>query len=231
MDTNNKENFFDKKIIFKPWGFEYVIFRNKKKLSITYLNLNYNKSTSLHCHPRKKTGFIILNGKMNVQVGLYKKNIKTFSPLSRLVIRPGLFHSLKSISKKGTTALEIETPVEKNDLLRFKDNYGRKDKPYEKKFFRNFDKKEIFFSKPKLKNSNIYYFEKNKVTVKYVSNHKDLIGFKNNSTCAILDGEIINKKKLPVLKYGEIVRVETIKKFLNFYLIKNKLLVLIASKG
>lgn len=231
MKKKNIENFFDKKIIYKPWGKEYIIFRNKKKLSITHVSLNFNKSTSLHCHPQKKTGFIILNGKMNVQVGLYKKNTKNFLPLSRLVIRSGLFHSLKSVSKQGTTALEIETPVKKNDLLRFKDNYGRKDKPYEKNSFGYLSKKETLFVKPSSKNSNVYHFGKTKIILKYIYKKKDLVGFKKDSTCAILDGVIINKDKIPVLKYGEIVRIETIKKFLNYYLIKNKLLVLIASRG
>jgi len=27
-----KEDFYDKKIVKKPWGYEYVCFRNKKKL-------------------------------------------------------------------------------------------------------------------------------------------------------------------------------------------------------
>ena len=30
-------------------------------------------------------------------------------------------------------ALEFETPVNKNDLIRFKDSYGRAKKPYEGK--------------------------------------------------------------------------------------------------
>ena len=42
---------------------------------------------------------------------------------------------------------------------------------------------------------------------------KIYVGFKKDSTCAISDGVIINKDKIPVLKYGEIVRIEAIKKF------------------
>ena len=76
----------------------------------------------------KKTGFIILNGKASVQIGIYKKNIKIYNSLSRLVLRPGLFHSLKAVSKKGLTALEFETPYDKNDLVRFEDRYGREKK-------------------------------------------------------------------------------------------------------
>ena len=36
------------------------------------------------------------------------------------MIRTGLFHSIKSKSKKGLIALELETPANKKDLVRFK---------------------------------------------------------------------------------------------------------------
>ena len=42
------------------------------------------------------------------------------------MIARGLFHPIKSLSKGGLLALEFETPVDKNDLVRFKDKYGRK---------------------------------------------------------------------------------------------------------
>ena len=33
------------------------------------------KKTSLHCHPKKKTGFILLDGKVEVMIGFYEKKI------------------------------------------------------------------------------------------------------------------------------------------------------------
>ena len=53
------------------------------------------------------------------------------------MIRTGLFHSIKSLSKNGVKALEFETPV-KNDLVRYED-YGRKFKSYEGKNFIKFE--------------------------------------------------------------------------------------------
>ena len=41
------------------------------------------------------------------------------------MIARGLFHSIKSLSRDGLLALEFETPVDKKDLVRFKDPYGR----------------------------------------------------------------------------------------------------------
>ena len=35
-------SFYDNKIVRKPWGYEYTIFRNSKRLAITFLNINYN---------------------------------------------------------------------------------------------------------------------------------------------------------------------------------------------
>jgi len=90
---------YDNRIVLKPWGEEYNIFRNKKKIAITYLKVKKGLSTSLHCHPVKKTGFLILKGTAEVQIGIYKKNIKSYPPMSILVLRPGLFHRIKANNK------------------------------------------------------------------------------------------------------------------------------------
>ena len=65
----NNNNFYDNKVVYKPWGYEYIIFRNSNRLAITFVKINYKHKTSLHCHPRKKTGFIILSGEALVQLG------------------------------------------------------------------------------------------------------------------------------------------------------------------
>ena len=70
----NKRDFYSNKIVNKPWGYEYVIYSNSNKLAITLVKINYGHKTSLHCHPQKKTGFIILSGKAQVQIGIYKEN-------------------------------------------------------------------------------------------------------------------------------------------------------------
>ena len=139
----------DNLVVQKPWGNEYIVCKNKT--SATWLlNLKYNKKTSLHCHPKKKTGFVLLDGKVEVMLGFYEKRI-LYSP-SKLTIRPGLFHSTKALSKNGATILEIETPIDKHDLVRFKDDYGRENKPYEdiKKMIKK-TKGDIVFKIPKKK--------------------------------------------------------------------------------
>ena len=49
-----KDTLYDNRLVKKPWGYEYVVYRNKNNLSVTLLKINHNQSTSLHCHPQKK---------------------------------------------------------------------------------------------------------------------------------------------------------------------------------
>ena len=48
------DSFYDNRIVHKPWGYEYVVYRNLNNLCVTLLSIDYNKKTSLHCHPNKK---------------------------------------------------------------------------------------------------------------------------------------------------------------------------------
>ena len=45
----------------KPWGHEYLIYKNED-IAIWHLFINKWESTSLHCHPNKKTGLLVLRG-------------------------------------------------------------------------------------------------------------------------------------------------------------------------
>ena len=80
----------------------------KKKLCITLLKINFNKSTSLHCHPKKKkSGFMLLEGKANFQLGLWKKKTEKHNSPSKRMIARGLFHSIRAVSKKWTYSTRI----------------------------------------------------------------------------------------------------------------------------
>ena len=180
----------------KPWGYEYTIYRHLNKLSVTYLKIKKNHRTSLHCHPKKKTGFILLDGKVEVMIGFYEKKI--LKAPDKLMIRPGLFHSTKSLSKKNSIVLEIETPINKNDLVRYKDNYGRENKPYEGKKKMKRLENEIIFKVPPKFGSNEYKYKNLKITVEKIKNINKLISNRNKNTIfGILDGGLVdNKKKL-----------------------------------
>ncbi|SVE42122.1 uncharacterized protein METZ01_LOCUS494976, partial [marine metagenome] len=71
----SKDNsFYRNRVVYKPWGYEHVVYSDSNRLAITLVRINYGHKTSLHCHPRKKTGFIILDGKALVQIGIYKSS-------------------------------------------------------------------------------------------------------------------------------------------------------------
>ena len=84
----------------------------------------------MHCHPNKTTGLILLDGLAEISFLNNKLNIQS---LEKVMIRKGLFHSTKAKSKNGVNIFEIETPVDKHDLVRLEDSYGREAKPYEGK--------------------------------------------------------------------------------------------------
>ena len=222
----NKSSFYDNKIVFKPWGYEYVVYRNANHLSVTLLNINYNKSTSLHCHPSKKSGFILLGGKALFQLGLRKKNTELHTSPSKRMMARGLFHSIKSVSKNGLLALEFETPVNKNDLVRFKDSYGREKKSYEgKKFTKSIESKFIKFKTPKLGKKQIYKIGKVNVALEVHRNFVKLLKNKNSTIFAILDGSISDNKGRNVLSYGDIIKTDDLRMLSKVFKIKKKLSV------
>ena len=150
--SNISNNFYDDKIVLKPWGYEYTLFRIGSHCRVVFVHIKYQNKTSLHCHPSKNTGFIILEGNTNVQLGIYKSNVlklyhQKFPYFQRLVLRKGLYHSLEAKTKEGLYALEFEFPANESDLLRFEDSYGREKKNYEGK---NSTKLNNFFCFKKL---------------------------------------------------------------------------------
>ena len=118
------------KVVIKPWGNEYLVYENND-IALWHLHINQGESTSMHCHPKKTTGLILLNGEAEVGFLADKRVIKG---LDKVMIRRGLFHQTKALSEGGVDIFEVETPNDKEDLVRLNDNYGRQDKPYETTF-------------------------------------------------------------------------------------------------
>ena len=221
---NKKKFSYDNRVVTKPWGNEYVVYRNSSKLSVTLLNINYNKKTSLHCHPTKKLVLLFCLA----ELGLWKATSKYFNAPSKLMIRTGLFHSIKAVSKKGLCALEFETPVNKKDLVRFKDSYGREKKPYEgKEFTSKTSTNDIIFKKTKKKITQKYIFDnKVELSMETHKNFKLLNKEKMQTVFAILDGKVVDKHNRSVLSYGDIIKTGTLKKLSEVFKIKKNLTLL-----
>ena len=204
--------------VIKPWGSEYKIYSNLVS-STKLLRINPGKSTSLHCHPIKKTGFVLIKGSVDVDLGFY--NTKKLTPISRLMIRPGLFHCTKNLDKYSATILEIETPINKDDLVRFKDDYGRENKPYEdKKSMIKLDENDPLLDEPKLNSVNEYSVDGIKIKINKTNDVNQLLKLKSNNIVAVLDGGFESEDNQLVLSPGDIVGLETIKKLAEAFKIQ-----------
>jgi len=114
-------DFVGSELTQKPWGEEYLVCRTESA-ALWCLSLNKNTSTSFHCHPLKRTGYVVLNGNVNIEFMSSNRNLSTGEFIN---FRQGLFHKTTALSERALI-LEIESPDNKADLLRLEDSSGRK---------------------------------------------------------------------------------------------------------
>jgi mannose-6-phosphate isomerase-like protein (cupin superfamily) len=172
---------YNKNIVKKPWGYEYLAYENEN-VGLWFLYIAPNQSTSMHCHPKKTTGLVLLNGEAEISFLADKRELKA---LDKVMIRRGLFHSTKAISDKGAFIFEIETPVNKQDLVRLNDQYGRTSKPYEDSTFEETKTNDcLWIQEPKLGESKIYLFADCTLKVETINNIK-IINDKNDDDLLI----------------------------------------------
>jgi mannose-6-phosphate isomerase-like protein (cupin superfamily) len=119
----------------KPWGEEYLIYENED-VAIWHLTIKPGKQTSLHSHPKKKTGLIVAGGAAEVCFLNSKHNLL---PCQKIMIRQGVFHQSTNYLSTDLRLLEIETPVDKADLVRLSDPYGRAGKEYQPDYNKEID--------------------------------------------------------------------------------------------
>ncbi|MEK7203791.1 MAG: hypothetical protein AAB627_01795 [Patescibacteria group bacterium] len=118
---------FSELIVNKPWGNEYLVYRNSE-VEVWNLFIKQSEATSMHCHPNKKTALVVLDGK--ARLSSLNESIELL-PMSAAILDPGVFHSTQAVSPGGVRILEFETPPMKHDIIRLEDRYGRANKGYE----------------------------------------------------------------------------------------------------
>lgn len=129
LDYNNS-------IVLKPWGYEYLAFENDN-VAIWMLHISRTQKTSMHSHPNKTTALVLLNGEKAKISSM--NNDYLLKESDCLMIDKSAFHQTEAISdienipmsQNGIWVMEIESPVDKSDLVRLKDNYGRVNSAYE----------------------------------------------------------------------------------------------------
>lgn len=113
-------------VVRKPWGYEYLAYANDR-VALWILHINEGEATSLHCHPLKETELIVLEGEIDFSTSDQRAVLQAGQAVR---IERGVFHQSRSNSV-NCRVLEIERPNNKHDLLRLRDDYGRKDQGYE----------------------------------------------------------------------------------------------------
>ena len=114
-------------VVPKPWGFEFLCAEDSE-IATWFLSIGKGHSTSMHCHPNKRTVLVILSG---IALGRTLHGSMVLGPGKIVIYEPGVFHSTKGVTK--IEMVEIEYPNKKEDLLRLEDNYGREKMGYEGK--------------------------------------------------------------------------------------------------
>jgi len=118
---------YKNKVVLKPWGYEYLVFENTH-VAVWFLHIKNGHSTSMHCHPLKKTSLIILSGKALCNTFEHRYYLEG---IGAIILDKAVFHSTKALSSNGINVLEVESPPNKTDLVRLEDEYGRESCGYE----------------------------------------------------------------------------------------------------
>ena len=210
---------YSKSVVKKPWGYEYLVYENEY-VGLWFLHIQEGQSTSMHCHPNKTTGLMVIDGEAEVS---FLSNTFDLKPCHKLMIRKGLFHSTKAISKNGAQIFEIETPVDKHDLVRLDDQYGRTGKPYESKFYESPKYDDcLWIEDPKDGIEITYKFKNLKIKVASIKTIKELENLPDHLNIIFLRGGISTDYDINVAGPGDIVRIDVLKKLTNVFKKINK---------
>lgn len=211
---NNKTE-YKNVIVNKPWGYEYLAYENEH-VGLWFLHIEKNQETSLHCHPKKDTGLIVLNGTVNVS---FLNDINRLSSGRKIMIRKGLFHSTKALSDGGAAIFEIETPKIKHDLVRLEDKYGRKAKPYEGKSSEILKSEEcIFFKDPKKDKKNIYIFQNCKIIIESILKKESLLSKEDHENLIFLNGGILTDDgNTTIAGPGDVIASHIVKRLIGTF--------------
>lgn len=185
-------------VVRKPWGHEYLLYENGN-IGIWFLNIKHRQKTSLHCHPNKRTALIVLSGVAEVS---FINGSQILKPGQKIMIRSGVFHSTEALS--DLKIMEVETPNDKEDLLRLEDSYGRAGKPYEDEDSHTHDIQMI-----KLENNTV--IGDCVLNILKINNVKEI---PENCNLVLLEGQIYYNN-YPVCLPGDSMDSDTLVKFMN----------------
>lgn len=197
---------YENGIVTKPWGYEYLMYQSDK-IGIWFLHIIEGCQTSLHCHPAKKTGYILLSGEAEVS---FLKDSTRLKAVGKLMIREGLFHSTRAISSGGVYVIEVESPPDKTNLVRLEDAYGRKDLPYEgDDAVVPLTTDCIMFNPPELGKPSVYMVSGVNLVIEHLEKLDSLKERPPEEVILVLDGGLVSKDGDPILSSGDVITIST----------------------
>lgn len=207
---------YSRVVVRKPWGKEYLLYQTAD-VAIWILKINCNAETSMHCHLNKKTSLIALEGAVSVSTLHETCSLK---PADGVIISKGVFHQTKNIELTGATSwiMEIESPVNKHDLVRIGDKYGRVGFGYEdEKYFLNRNSNYNYLTRdPSAAYQNIQKrFNEVTVGLKIIESQVELDSLQllhDDDAVSVVMGDTALRKKSGMVQRGEIISGATIKK-------------------
>ena len=202
-------------VVKKPWGYEYLVYENEH-IALWFLDISKDQKTSMHCHPNKTTGLMVINGNAEVSFLSNKINLRASE---KVMIRKGLFHSTQAIDS-DLSIFEIETPVNKHDLVRLEDKYGRVGQPYEDASKELSKANEcVWISDPEKGSNNVYNFDGKKVVVHHLIDVSHLQRLTNESIMHVmfLRGGLLTEYGVNVAGSGDIVAKDVLQKLLQVF--------------
>ena len=122
-----KEANFHKKG-YRPWGF-YITIIEDQRWQVKIIHVNPGAELSLQMHHHRSEHWVVLRGTAKVVLEnkkfVLKENESTYIPL-------GAVHRLSNPGKIALEIIEVQSGayVGEDDIVRFEDNYGRKDKNF-----------------------------------------------------------------------------------------------------
>lgn len=196
----------DTVIVRKPWGYEYLAYKNKH-VALWLLHINPGERTSMHCHPNKSTGLVVLDGSAEIN---FIADSKQLHAPAKQMIRRGLFHQTHAVGDQPVLMFEVETPVDKDDLVRLHDNYGRKNSGYEDSKFELPKTDDCLWIES---TDRTYNFANRKITVEHVINNSILDSKDSTDIIMFLQGGLvktINNRLHEVVKPGDVGTVHVV---------------------
>jgi mannose-6-phosphate isomerase-like protein (cupin superfamily) len=193
------ENSFDKKksiaflpntIIEKPWGLEYPHLSDET-VDIWEMHLFPGHRTSFHCHPGKDVLKIVLEGIVKLKTLDRTEYLRSGD--WRLVKGYTAHQTINESNSDGAARImEIESPPNKHNLIRFKDRYGRQNMPYLTKITQITSISEnIIEAHSRLQSRNISKIGKSRIII--LSDEKPIYKGNRKSTKVIIHKEKCRK--------------------------------------